>query len=87
MSIALATRGYICPRFVQDVIVQLGDGPTIIDQQVLQPDIDGGVQIEAEGPTITGSIQPGPEISTTSGETDTGLEPPSISGSDKPKIS
>ena len=85
MTIALASRGYLFPK-LGEIVVQVGDGPAIVDQQVLSPDIDGGVAVVAEGPTITGSVLPGPEISGGGRRVEPEPEAPTISGGNKPKI-
>ena len=85
MITSLSTRGYLCPASVVQLLV--GPGPTIVGQEVLVPKIGGSaITGVAAGPGIAGSISPGPTIAGASTPGTTGLEPPSISGSDKPKI-
>jgi hypothetical protein len=86
MTIALMSRGYLS-RKGDVVIVQVGDGPDIIDQRLVRPDISGaGVTGVAPPPTISGAAVPGPELSTVSQETPPELGAPSISGGSKPEI-
>lgn len=84
MTIALASRGYL--RHFTRVIVQVGPGPDIVASQETTPAIDGSLTIEEDGPTIVGSIAPGPDISSSAGAIDVEDEAPSISGSDKPGL-
>jgi len=85
MTIALATRGYIYPR-LGDLIVQVGEGPSIVGQKTLSPVIDGGVRVAEEGPTISGSVTPGPSIGGGGKQVAVEPEAPTISGGNKPKI-
>lgn len=80
----LMSRGYLCPSRVVQVLV--GDGPTIVDSEVLMPGIGGGAVIQAEAPGLVGSVVPGPDISGSAGAKVTAPEAPSISGGIKPKI-
>jgi len=82
--ISLATRGYLYPRYI--IQGTIGEGPQIVGAETLMPGIIGGATAKVAGPGIVGSITPGPNISGAGSPASTGLEPPSISGSDKPKI-
>lgn len=82
MTIALASRGYL--RHFSQVVLQVGPGPDIVGVQEATPGIDGSLTIEEDGPTIVGSVAPGPDITASSGAVDVEDEAPSISGSDTP---
>jgi hypothetical protein len=84
MILGLSTRGYLCPAGSVQFIV--GAGPVIVDSQVARPGIIGAASSAVAGPGISGSVVPGPSISGSSTPATTGVEPPHISGSDKPKI-
>lgn len=45
MSLALLTRGYICPPAGALEDVELGPGPTIVQAEELKPDIDHGREL------------------------------------------
>ena len=61
MTIALATRGYLFPFLCVQVV--MGQGPAIIGAKEVIPEITGAVPDTKEGPTIKGSVVPGPTIS------------------------
>jgi hypothetical protein len=86
MTIALATRGYLFPFLCAQVV--MGQGPAIIGAKEATPEIVGAVPDVVAGPSIKGSIEPGPTISggVTSGTGPGAVAPPSISGGIKPKI-
>ena len=46
MSLALLTRGYICPPAgTQPDDIEIGKGPTIVKSEELKPDIDHGREL------------------------------------------
>lgn len=86
MTIALMSRGYLS-RKGDVVVVQVGDGPDIIDQRELAPDISGsGVTGVAPPPTVSGGVEPAPDLSSPTGLSPTEEDAPSISGGNTPKI-
>jgi hypothetical protein len=84
MTIALASRGYL--RHFVRVVIEYDPGPEIVGLQEPTVGIDGSLAIEEDGPTIVGSVVPGPDISASSGAADVEDEAPSISGSDTPEL-
>lgn len=90
MTLALATRGYLCTGQGQGgVCPPFGPGPEIIGIAELAPGIDGAASIRAPGPTITGAGVPGPSIRTSTTPTETPADSaPKITGAadQKPDI-
>lgn len=84
MTIALATRGYLYPRFLGQFIC--GDGPTITSVVENAPNVTGAAKISADTPSIVGTAGLAPEISSSAGAGEPTGEAPIISGSEKPKI-
>lgn len=84
MTIAQATRGYLYPRFLGQYIC--GEGPRITSVQENAPVVSGGALVSPDTPSLVGSVEPGPEISTASRAETPGDDAPIIAGSDKPKI-
>lgn len=84
MTIALATRGYLYPRFIGQFIT--GEGPTITSVTENAPVVTGAARVPADAPIISGAAGIAPEISSSAGAADPTGEAPIISGSEKPKI-
>ena len=61
MTIALATRGYLC--FNRQLPSVCGPGPTITAIEEIAPDISGGAVVAEEGPDIAGGDILTPDIS------------------------
>lgn len=80
MTIALATRGYICLRRGVPIC---GPGPTITAIEDVAPDIHGTAVVADPAPEITGGDVMAPEISGAAEvQEPPAAEPPIISGSD-----
>lgn len=60
MTLALATRGYLCTG--RGGALQFGPGPRIIGISEVAPGIDGAALVAAEAPSITGAGVQGPTI-------------------------
>jgi hypothetical protein len=73
MSLALASRGYLCPQFG---VGQVGAGPTITGVEDIVPDIDGAALAVTATPSISGTGEAAPVISGSSGTS----EPPTTDG-------
>jgi hypothetical protein len=84
MTVALATRGYLYPRFLGQFIS--GEGPVITSVQESAPEVTGAARVAADAPSVSGIIAPAPEISSSAGAAEQPGEAPIISGSEKPKI-
>lgn len=84
MTIALATRGYLYPRFLGQYIC--GEGPVITSVTEAAPEVTGAAKAAEVTPSITGTVGNAPEISSSSGAGVPSGDAPIISGSEKPKI-
>jgi hypothetical protein len=67
MTLALATRGYLC--FGKRVEQVFGPGPKIIGVKEEKPDIDGSAVTAPPGPSIIGAGLKGPQITDASNPT------------------
>ena len=79
MTLALATRGYLC--FRRGGVTVIGAGPSIVKSQFVQPEIKGAAFVAPPGPDLTGAASKAPQISG-GGSVPTPPEanPPTISG-------
>ena len=79
MTLALATRGYLC--FRRAVAVFVGPGPTIVQSQFVQPEIQGAAFAAPPGPDLSGAVSSAPQISGGgSVPTTPAANPPTITG-------
>ena len=62
MTLALATRGYLCQGGVGTVCPPYGPGPDIIGIEAISPSIKGSALIREEAPTIMVAGVPAPSI-------------------------
>ena len=87
MTLALATRGYLCRG--SRVCPPFGPGPTITGIVELQPTIGGSAHVRDAGPTISGAGVPAPSIDASSSPTSPAAgDSPTITGAgdQKPDI-
>lgn len=81
MTLALATRGYLCFRRGGGGTIIVGTGPSIVKSQFIQPEIKGAAFAALEGPDLTGAASKAPQISGGgSVPTPPASTPPTISG-------
>lgn len=66
MTIALATRGYICTQRAESR--QIGPGPSIVSAKEVSPSITGAQELKQQGPVITSGGKSAPVISSAAGE-------------------
>jgi len=79
MTLALATRGYLC--FRRGGGGTSGPGPSIIKSQFIQPEIKGAAFAAPPGPDLTGAASKAPQISGGGSiPTPPASTPPTISG-------
>jgi hypothetical protein len=60
MTLALATRGYLC--FGKAISIPYGPGPKITGSIEISPGIDGAAVMSGEAPSIMGAGVQGPTI-------------------------
>lgn len=79
MTLALATRGYLCLGGTGSA--KCGPGPGIVSSEMLAPGIDGSAVERTPTPTIVGAGIKGPEISGAAGDQqEPAGDTPTISG-------
>lgn len=67
MTMALATRGYLCPQ--REVSRKFGPGPEITSASELSPEVTGAFEDLEAPPKITGAGPSIPSITSSKGDT------------------
>lgn len=81
MTLALATRGYLCTGGAGGGDIRCGPGPGIVSTEMIMPGIDGSAVERTPTPSLTGAGVQGPEISGAAGpEQEPAGDSPTISG-------